>query len=194
MPSQKSIVITVAGPSGSGKTTLVKRLAERLPAKALYFDDYREIFVGGGDFVSWLRHGGDPACITKPGLVEALADLDSGYMVIEEPFGRSRPDLAPYVDVSVVIDLPLGVAMARRRARTLAVYYGDSSPEEIAAYEKKDDQWLQDFGLGLYRRVQELALSSADVLVDGQLASEEMAAQVLRVVLNGCPPNLGAGS
>jgi len=172
-------VIAVAGPSGAGKTTLVNILAEKLSAERLFFDSYPEVMVDGGDFVSWLEKGGDPPGIEKPGLVEAVRSAGAGYVVVEEPFGRSRPDLAALIDVSVVIDLPLELAMARRRARTLAIYYRDASPEEIEKYVEKDDLWIRDFGLKLYSRVQELAMASCDIRLDGHLEPGEMAEQAI---------------
>src|SRR3712207_3235913 len=130
-------VIAVAGPSGSGKTTLVQYLAVLLGhATQVYFDDYAVVSTYPADMAHWLATGADPNQWQTPRLAEDVQALRAGsavvhpdgttvlqptrYIVMEEPFGRERREMAPLIDFVAVIDVPLEIALARRLRRTLS--------------------------------------------------------------------------
>ena len=45
--------------------------------------------------------------------------MPTPIIVVEEPFGRSRPELGVLIDFVAVLDTPLEVALARRLLREL---------------------------------------------------------------------------
>jgi len=115
-------VIAISSVSGGGKTTLVHKTAERLNASVLLFDDYRTVsqhphtqqwLDGGCDIDEWqtpqfardvaaLKRG-EPVTLPESGRIVQPTE----FIVIEEPMGRARAEMAPHIDFVAVIDTPL---------------------------------------------------------------------------------------
>jgi uridine kinase len=193
------VVIVVAGPSGGGKTTLVRHLAAVLGnATEVYFDDYAAISTSPADMPHWVATGADPNQWQTPRLVDDVQALRAGstvvhpdgttvlqpahYIVMEEPFGRERQEIAPLIDFVVVIDVPLEIALARRIRRTFSVGLEQWSAEQLL---KHVDSYLDDyiaFGSTLYGAVNSRALASCDLAVDGRQPVEQLAEQITTAV------------
>lgn len=191
---QPAIVIAIAGPSGAGKTSLVQRVAALLDqATQVYFDDYPIASVPA-DMPAWLASGADPNEWSTPQLTRDLQALRQGqeavhpdgttvlrptrYIVIEEPFGRERRDMAALIDLAVVIDLPLEIALARRIRRTIQIGTEQRGAEQTLHDIEGHLQFYLAFGSRLYATVNARALSSCDLAVDGRLPTEQLAEQV----------------
>lgn len=212
--SAGSFVVAIAGPSGCGKTSLVKALAARLDAATLYFDDFADDPAG---MESWAHlPGADYARWETPAFSKALAELKAGatvhvptlspsvgldrsprvapaaVIVIEEPFGRLRPETARSIDHVACIDLPLEVALARRLSRQVG---GFRALAEAAAPEQAPgilrlglgslDQYLAaylDWGHGMYVEQLRQLRASSDQRLDGTLPVDALAAQVVEAL------------
>jgi hypothetical protein len=85
--------------------------------------------------MAWVAEGANPAAWVVPNMTVDLLELRHGrpiphrvtkqvtmptpIIVVEEPFGRSRPELGRLIDFVAVLDTPLEVALARRLLREL---------------------------------------------------------------------------
>ena len=109
-------IIAISGLSGSGKTTLAKALLPCLPgARALHFDDIPGRLLPM-DYCEWSEAGADYSLwnlsALEDGLVRLLAE-NPAYILVDYPFGRAHPAIAPYLDCGLWIDTPLDIALAR---------------------------------------------------------------------------------
>ncbi|MEE9279376.1 MAG: hypothetical protein V3V67_04305 [Myxococcota bacterium] len=212
-----SFVTAISGPSGCGKSALVMAVADRLEGAAtLHFDDFADdppdIEEWGSlsvvDFGRWETpdlasalerlKGGRP--VTPPSATEsvaagrqALAVQPHRYIVLEEPFGRLRPDTARSIDYAVCIDLPLHLALARRFRRQLEVIQRraseNSDAEKRARVLSTGAEFFETY-LGIYLRwghhfyaeqLRQLGETS-DLLVDGRRPVAELADEVAAAV------------
>ena len=115
-------VIAVNSVSGGGKTTLAKLLRDSpLSATLFCFDDFDDTNVHPKDLYEWSKRGADLLEFDCPGMwnaVErALKDETISCIVLDYPFGRDHPRFRNVIDLSVFIDTPLDIAMARRILR-----------------------------------------------------------------------------
>jgi uridine kinase len=187
-------VIAVSGPSGAGKSTAVRNLVARLDgAIALYFDDY-EASSTYPDMTQWLAQGADPNQFQTPLLSADLRVLHAGkaialphngeiahpahVIVLEEPFGRERAEIADLIDFVVCIDLPLEIALARRLLRMLGLFLADQTPDAFAKQLQSFLPWYIESGRDLYRAMQQLVLQNCDLIADGMLPPDALAEEI----------------
>jgi len=184
-------VIAVSGPSGAGKSTVVRNLVARLgDAAALFFDDYESSSIYP-DITKWLNDGADPNQFQTPQLSADLRALRAGssitvphngqalqparVIVLEEPFGRERAEVADLIDFVVCIDLPLEIALARRLLRMLGLFLADQTPDAFAKQLQSFLPWYIESGRDLYRAMQQLVLQNCDLIADGMLPPDALA-------------------
>ncbi len=114
-------VIAVNAVSGGGKTTLARLLASSSSAALFCFDDFDETNVYPDDLHAWSKRGANLQEFDSPGMRDAvqsaLKNEHIHYIVLDYPFGRDHPQFRDVIDLSVFIDTPLDVAMARRILR-----------------------------------------------------------------------------
>lgn len=193
------VVIAIAGPSGGGKTTLVQSVAALLDhATQVYFDDYEAVSTYPTDMAAWLATGANSIDWKTPQLSSDLQELRMGkevphpngttmysptrFIVIEEPFGRDRQEMAPLIDFVVAIDVPLEIALSRRLRRNLQMELEQWSAEKVL--EHIDDYlkvYIELLGT-LYRIVNTRALANCDLAVDGRVSAEQLAEQIVEIV------------
>jgi len=189
-------IIAVAGMPGAGKSTLIRNAVQALgDAGSLQFDDYTR----GSDYPNipeWVAAGCDPNQWISPGLGEHLALLKHGlkvhtpntdrvieprrFMFLEEPFGRARAAVAANVDMVVVIDLPIDVALARRLVRDINTPQMTADPP--AARDHVDSycrRFLFESRRELILAGQRWALKNCDLLLDGMKPMAALAAELL---------------
>jgi uridine kinase len=125
-----SYLVAVSAPVGGGKSSLVRGLAERLPdACAIHFDNYEALTDRPIDEIQrWMKDGADVDDFVVEHLPEHLARLKNGgaitdptgteiaaakYIFFETPFARQHRTTGELIDLSIWIDTPLDVALAR---------------------------------------------------------------------------------
>ena len=209
MSHSPNYIIAVSAVSGGGKTTLVKSIADLLEGTALFFDDYASVSEYPPDIKKWVEDGADVNEWKTPQFAQDLTALRRGdsivspidgasilpseFIVIEEPMGRERAEMATLIDFVAVIDTPLEIALTRRLLRDL----GPISVENIEKATKKQlaegfvqiVTYLKDYlsgyldaGRDLYIAVQEQAKENCDLVLDGCLSVDELAQQLVTAV------------
>jgi uridine kinase len=198
-------VIAVSGPSGAGKSTAVRNLVTRLgDATALYFDDYEASSIYP-DITQWLANGADPNQFQTPQLSADLRALcarkpitlphngqvaqTARVIVLEEPFGRERAEIADLIDFVACIDLPLEIALARKLLRMLGFFLAEQTPDAFAKQLQFFLPWYIESGRELYRAMQQLVLQNCDVIADGMLPPDALANSIEEAIRNRLAQN-----
>jgi hypothetical protein len=202
-------VIAIGSISGGGKTTLVKETAELLNAPWLLFDEYKTVSQYPQDVKKWLDEGADVNEWKTPQFARDVAALKRGesvtsprdgrivqpseYIVVEEPFGRGRAEMASHIDFVAVIDTPLEIALCRGIMRDTNRFYVDdldaaSKEQLVHSHEGLYDYLRGYLGFYLYAlrefyiAVYERAAATCDLVLDGQLPADELARQLVAAV------------
>ena len=207
--ASSSFVVAVSSAAGGGKTTLVTGARELLGAAMLFFDDYREASTYPPDLKKWVADGADLNLWKTPKFADDVAALKRGeriesatggatvspseFIVIEEPMGRGRDEMAKSIDFVTLIDTPLDIALARRFLRL-----ADTNPladieqttkEELRAHVEGLLGFLTgelrsylDVSRAVYIAVQEQVAADCDLVLDGRLPADELAEQLVGAV------------
>jgi len=114
---KKPFIISIAAVSGGGKTTVVTALKERLANSAvIYWDNYGDEVDPKRDINEWSADGFDcNEWNTKPVAsdIERLLNEPYDYITLDYPFGYLNELVGKHIDLTVYIDTPLDVALAR---------------------------------------------------------------------------------
>jgi len=196
-------VVAVSGPSGAGKSTAIRNLVERLgDAVALYLDDYDASSIYP-DIEQWLADGADPNQFQTPQLSADLRALHggaaitrphngqlaqpAGVIVLEEPFGRERAEVASLIDFVVCVDLSLEIALARKLLRTLDSFLAEQTPDAFAKQLQFFLPWYIESGRELYRTVQQRVLQNCDMIANGMLPTDALADSIAAAIQDRLP-------
>jgi uridine kinase len=202
-------VIAISSVSGGGKTTLVKKVAEKLGACTLFFDDYASSSEYPTDLRRWLDQGADLNEWKTPQFSRHLAALRRGesvaappggaiirpadYLVIEQPLGRGQAEMAGLIDFVAVVRTPLEIALARRTMRDLdlqaPVDLENATREELVRQVQQLRGYLKAFLGGyleiereIYLTILEKVEREADLILDGMQPVEKQADELIRVM------------
>lgn len=175
-------VVAISGVSGAGKSTLVQSVVERLGnAVPLCFDDYESVSTYPPDLERWVVAGGDPDCWRTPQFAGGLLALRHGkaiylpdgrrvepapVIVVEEPFGRERAEMARLIDFVVLIETPLEIALMQKLQQHLAYLDVNRHIDALAHLRT----YLNHYPTyrNVYRAVLQRVASNCDLRVDGQ--------------------------
>lgn len=161
---KKPYVIAINAISGGGKTTITKSLENQLSnAKALYFDDRNyDLDSGIDDICKWIDEGADANRFNLDLLINDIETLINNcveYIILDYPFGYKHNKIAPYIDISIFIDTPLDIALARRIIRDYDKTIAINIFDDMKQYLSK--------GRNSYLYSVNSALLDADFVVDG---------------------------
>lgn len=195
--SVPTFVITVSGVSGAGKSSTVRAIAKLLgDASCFYFDDYGEAMQQPDDGLRWIAEGADLTAFALPRFGEDVRKLRQGetittptgrcvepasFLVIEEPFGRGRIDMADLVDFSVCIDTPMEVALARRLLEAVERWDGpvEQRFQWIGTYL---NTYLFEGMREVYSAINGRVRERSDLILDGLSPVEQNAQRVVAAV------------
>jgi uridine kinase len=192
---KQPILIAIAGAAGAGKSTLVRTVAALLDnATTVFFDDYAASSTYPSDFRAWVDSGAHPEGWQTPGFATALTNLRTGrpvihpdgvtsltptpFIVVEEPFGRERQEVAAFFDMVILVDLPLEIALARKLLQYIT-WNAERKPAEIVI--AGCCEFLGSYlmvGRDVNAVVSKRARASSDLQVNGTLATDILASTI----------------
>lgn len=201
----RPFVVAVSGTSGGGKTTLVLKVAALLGGAArLHFDDYVSVNNDPAAIRAWLEGGANPDEFKTPQLPTDLRRLISGesvllpndrgavesaeFILIEEPFGRSRAELSPLVDFAAHLHVPADIALARRIVRTIEAQEERRESGELIEHIHRELKTYIAAGREAYDAAERAATRAADIVLDGLRPTEELAAELVSEIQRRRPP------
>jgi uridine kinase len=188
-------VVAVSGMSGAGKTSVVRRAVELLgDAAALHFDDYISVSTYPPDLRQWMEEGADVDVWQTPRLADDVRALRDGrsialpesgaviapanVLVMEEPFGKMRREMAGLIDLAVHIDVPADILLARRILRRLSEereQFGEGLLDQL----RSDLEHHVASGRLLQMRGAIVARDAADIVLEGTHTIDELAQAVV---------------
>jgi len=178
----KPIVIAVNSVSGGGKTTVANSLSAKLAnSRTICFDDYHDTDKNIPDIDKWAAGGEDYDLWHMDGIVEDIEKLlaEAGesqnidYIILDYPFGYKQKRIAGYINLSVYIDTPLDIALARRILRDVSLQTKvDDIIKELNGYLRSRASF----------RFANLINSGADLKIDGSLPVEVITNIILQKI------------
>ena len=186
---KKPYVISIAAQSGGGKTTVVTALKERLANSAvIYWDDYGDEVDLKRDINDWAADGFDcNEWNTQPVAadVERLLNESLDYIILDYPFGYLNNCVGKHIDLTVFIDTPLDVALARRiirdyTSRSQERDFGLADIEELSlAGLDKELRWYLTHSRPTYVKMPEMHKPVSDLIVDGTKTPEDIVEMIV---------------
>ncbi len=197
-----SFVVAVSSAPGGGKTTLVQKAGELLGASTLFFDDYESVSEYPQDLKQWVEDGADLNLWKTPKFADDLAALKRGeniesqaggattspteFIVIEEPMGRGRDEMAKSIDFVALIDTPLDIALARNLLRVdgtnTSANMRQGTKELLVASSREFVRDYLDVSRSVYIAVQDQVAADCEMVLDGRLPPDELAELLVRAV------------
>jgi uridine kinase len=182
---KKPYIVAINSVSGGGKTALAKLLAKSLPSSVVFcFDDFDETErpnVYPPDFYQWWKRGADLEEFDSPGMGEVVGNaMTRGlaeYIIMDYPFGRDHSRFHTQIDLSVYVDTPLDVAMARRIIRDFNAANGDAAPAVLARLHSEMDDYLKT-ARHVYLDT-ERHRSGSDLVLDGCRSLHELTEAII---------------
>ena len=174
MMNKKTKIITIAAVSGGGKTTVTERLTHKLMnSKALYFDSYN-FDNCPADICKWIDDGANYNEWVLTPLIKdiqhLIRDSNVDYIILDYPFAYLNSEMRQFIDVTIFIDTPLDIAMARRILRdfkedTMSEIHNDL--KHYITYARKG-----------YLEALHTVKPNSDIVLDGALSIDEIINQI----------------
>lgn len=181
---EKPYVIAINAVSGGGKTALATLVHESLPESALFcFDDFDATNVYPEDYYEWWMRGGNLEEFDCPGMRAAVdSEIRSGkspYIILDYPFGRDHSRFRDAIDLSVWLETPLDVAMARRVLRDFMPQSGASAEEQMNRLNEDMNHYLVK---SRYVYLDDRHIKTADLVLDGWKPLAELRNRILESI------------
>ena len=184
---KKPYIISISGISGSGKTTVAHKLKELLPkTEIICFDDFPGNLLGR-DYCEWSESGADCNEWNLEPIISEIKRLllePFDYIILDYPFGKVHRTIGAYVGLSVWIDIPLDISLARRvirdftrRSEVRRPLKGNTA-EEVSSYL---DFYLIRHRDTYFRHIETIK-PSANLVVDGTKSPEEITDIIIRFI------------
>ena len=164
------MVIAVNAVSGGGKTTVANALHTKLGnSEILYFNSYGDTDKNIPDIQQWIFDGAnydlwhldEMAADIKRLLEKADNSQNIEHIILDYPFGYKQKQIGGYINLSVYIDTPLDIALARRIIR-------DISPQtQVDEIITQLTGYLNARNAYSYSQLEN---SDADIKIDGSLS------------------------
>lgn len=182
----KPYVISISAISGGGKTAVATALARCLPgASILHFDDYPGDLLGR-DYCQWSEAGADA---NEWNLSSMISDIrqakqqDIPFLIVDYPFGRAHKQVSELTDLSIWIDTPLDIALARRILRD---YCFRATNRKALSDPLKHLAGTTSFYLERHRETYckhiETVQSTCDLSIQGTLSVDDIVSAILRSI------------
>lgn len=173
-------IIAISAVTAGGKTSIVNEIKKQLSnTKFLHFDDYS--FEGEvDDFFTWTMQGADYNVWNLTPLIKDIQEIkensDCEYLLLDYPFAYCHKELSEYIDCAIFIDTPLDIAMARRILRDMKNATGEEIRQDLKMYIK--------YARAAYIQMLKVILPSSDYIIDGTKEIEEIADEIIRIILS----------
>jgi len=184
---KKTKIITIAAVSGGGKTTVTEKLTQELTnSKALYFDSYH-FKKCPSDICKWIDGGANYDEWVLTPLIHDIQHLiregNVDYIIVDYPFAYLNSEMRQFIDVTIFIDTPLDIAMARRILRD----FKEDTMSEI----HNDLKYYITYARKAYLEALHTVKPNSDIILDGSLSVDEIINQIeeelnqREVIVNG---------
>lgn len=168
--NNKTKIISIAAVSGGGKTTITERLKHKFKnSKALYFDSYT-FDNTPADICKWIDDGANYDEWLLTPLIHDIEQLIQNntldYIIVDYPFAYLNSEMRKFIDVTIFIDTPLDIAMARRILRD----FKEGTIDEI----HNDLEHYMTYARKAYLEAIHTVKPNSDIILDGSLSVSEI--------------------
>ncbi|MFA2809504.1 hypothetical protein [Bacillus mycoides] len=173
--NKKTKIISIAAVSGGGKTTITESLAHELKnSKALYFDRHK-FDNCPADICKWIDDGANyDEWVLTPlihDIQHLIRDGNVDYIIVDYPFAYLNSEMRQFIDVTIFIDTPLDIAMARRILRD----FKEGTMDEI----HNDLKHYITYARKAYLEAIHTVKPNSDIVLDGSLPVDEIIDQIV---------------
>lgn len=178
----KPIVISISGISGAGKSTVATALYQKTDNSVLLcFDDYNGDLLGR-DYCEWSEDGADANEWNLSEIindVEKLIQNEYKYVIVDYPFGRAHEEISSLTDISVFVDTPLDIALARRTVRDYCLRAPNRKPLPNPLEQLSNSiQFYLERHRATYQQHIKTVLPTCDMIVDGTKSTDEICDEI----------------
>ncbi len=178
---ERPFVISISANAGGGKTTITRELCNQLNnAKALYFDNY-EYVKQPENICEWIENGSDPSEWDLSLLVGEIKNIikseNVDFIILDYPFGRQNYPVKDFIDMTVFIETPLDISLARRIIRDYKESTVDAIMSDLSFYLTRSRRCFVEHN-------ENMKLS--DLIVDGSLSVDKIANIIMNNIKQKC--------
>lgn len=173
--NKKTKIISIAAVSGGGKTTITESLAHELKkSKALYFDRYK-FDNCPVDICKWIDDGANyDEWVLTPLIADIqhlLQNSNLDYIIVDYPFAYLNSEMRELIDITIFIDTPLDIVMARRILR-------DFTEDKISEIHNDLKHYITHARKAYLEAINTVKPNS-DIVLDGSLCVNEIVVQIV---------------